>query len=100
LGLGLQVNANGAINEQSAFDISLPGISFLGYGTTAEGVPKNIYSILKEITGQLESAAYSYEEIQPYIKAFDEQYQNLLVGITTFGTKSTFSTTSKPRWTI
>lgn len=90
MGLGLRTDSSGTIDEQSVFDISLPGISFLGYGTTNNGIPKNIYSLLGEISNQLKSSSYSFEKIQPYIEAFDKQYNNLLVGLTEFGTKSNF----------
>lgn len=53
IGLGLQEDENGKLIESSAFNESINGLTFLGYGLDEEGDPKNIYSIvqrLKEIS--------------------------------------------------
>lgn len=53
IGLGLQEDENGKLIESSAFNESLNGLTFLGYGLDEDGDPKNIYSIvqrLKEIS--------------------------------------------------
>ncbi len=97
IGLGMSVDSSGNVDEQSVFDISLPGISFLGYGTNSDGVPKNMYSLLGDIADKLESDSYSFDEVQPYLDQFDVQYQNLLVGVTQFGTKSNYLDSTKTR---
>ena len=56
IGLGFQENENGQLIESSAFNESLNGLTFLGYGLDEEGDPKNIYSIvqrLSEIAGSV-----------------------------------------------
>lgn len=53
IGLGLQEDENGKLIESSAFNESINGLTFLGYGLDEEGDPKNVYSIvqrLKEIS--------------------------------------------------
>lgn len=49
IGLGLQEDENGKLIESSAFDASLPGINFLGYGTDDDGDPKNVVSIINKM---------------------------------------------------
>lgn len=49
IGLGFQENENGKLIESSAFDESLNGLTFLGYGIDEDGDPKNIYSIVQEL---------------------------------------------------
>ena len=65
LGLGLQEDENGRIIDSSAFNVSLHGITYLGYGTDEDGDPKNIVSIIHRM-GQLlqncDSADGSFEE--------------------------------------
>lgn len=48
LGLGLQEGADGLV-KSSAFNTSLQGIRFLGYGTDEDGDPKNIGSIIHRL---------------------------------------------------
>lgn len=49
IGLGFQENENNKLIESSAFDESLNGLTFLGYGLDEDGDPKNIYSIVQEL---------------------------------------------------
>jgi len=90
IGFGMNFDSSGNLDKQSAFDISLPGISFLGYGTNSDGIPNNMYSLLGDIADKLESSSYSFDDLQPYLNQFSTQYQNLLVGVTQFGTKSNY----------
>lgn len=97
LGLGLGFDANRNINEQSAFNISLPGISYLGFGTTGNGVSNNLYNLLGQIADQLTAPDFSIEKIQPYLDNFETQQTNLLTNITGMGTKSKFLDYTKTR---
>ena len=87
LGLGLNVNNNN-VQAQSAFNISMPGIAYLGYGTNADGTPKNIYSLLGKIADQLESGGFSMDNVKPYLNAFDDSQQQLLTKITDIGART------------
>ena len=50
IGFGFQEDpVTGKLIETSAFDISLNGISFLGYGMDEDGDPKNIYSLVQKM---------------------------------------------------
>ena len=98
LGMGLRLNADGTINSQSAFDQAIPGISFMGYGTTkVDGteVSNNLYNLLGQISDQLESDDFSIDTIKPYLTNFSTQVSNLMGKITESGTKSNFLTTTK-----
>ena len=98
LGLGLQLDEDGKVDSQSAFNTSIPGISFLGYGTSnVDGteMPDNLYSLLGEIADQLESDDFSMDGIQPYLDHFSDQENKLLSEITKMGAKSNFLSTLK-----
>ena len=48
IGLGFQ-EKDGKLIETSAFDASLNGICFMGYGQDADGDPKNLYSLVQKM---------------------------------------------------
>ncbi|HEX3037472.1 MAG TPA: flagellar hook-associated protein FlgL [Oscillospiraceae bacterium] len=100
LGLGLNFSGN-QVNSQSAFNVSMPGISFLGYGTTttANGtkVSNNMFNLMGTIADKLSSSNFSIDDVQPYIDQFGKSEQNLLGKITESGTKSNFLDYAKTR---
>lgn len=49
IGLGNKEDENGSVITSSVFDSTLQGINFLGYGKDADGDPKNIVSIVKQM---------------------------------------------------
>jgi len=49
IGLGNKEDENGKVISSSVFDSTLQGINFLGYGKDADGDPKNIVSIVKQM---------------------------------------------------
>lgn len=98
IGMGLQFNNDGTINPQSVFNSAIPGLSFMGYGTsdgTDSGMPNNLYTQLSDIITQLKSDNYSMNSIKPYLDAFSKQGDNLLSEITKSGTNSSFLETKK-----
>lgn len=98
LGLGLSFESNNtSVNSQSAFDMSMTGISFLGYGTNNSGIPENLYSLMGTIADKLDSSSFSVDDVQPYIDQFNKSGQNLLGKITESGTKSNFLDYAKTR---
>ncbi len=46
IGLGFEVDAAGNVIDATAYDASISGIDFLGYGVDADGDPKNTASIM------------------------------------------------------
>lgn len=93
LGLSLNIKSDGSVNENSVFNISMPGISFLGYGTsTKDGdtVPNNIYDIIGKIRDNLESDDFDFDSTATLIKQFDDKAEGTLKQITTIGTKTKY----------
>ncbi len=97
IGLGMRFDSNGKIIDQSAFNISLPGISFLGYGKNADGIPNNIYTLIGKIADGLDRSDYSYESIQPYIKNLEQQQEKLMTNVTGIGVQSDLLASTKTR---
>lgn len=50
IGSGL-TEQDGTVLNASAFDAAVSGIQFLGYGTDEDGDPKNVASIMKQLSG-------------------------------------------------
>lgn len=50
IGLGLQEDENGKVIGTSAFDASLQGINYLGYGVDEDGDPKNMVSLVTRMS--------------------------------------------------
>jgi len=95
LGLSLQVDNTGKVNENSVFDLSIPGINFIGYGkTTINGkeVSNNIYDLISNIRTELEKddSSFSIDELTPYITNFDKQKNESLKQITNLGSKTNY----------
>ena len=65
LGLGLQEDENGNLIEDSAFDTALQGINFLGYGVDEDGDPKNMVSLLREMSSILKNCDADSGEFKP-----------------------------------
>ena len=102
LGLGITFDSSGQLNQDTVFNISMAGISFMGYGDAkdkngnvklnAEGetVPNNLYTLIGKLKDELRSSDYSLEKITPYIEEFEEQKRQVLVSITDIGAKTNY----------
>ncbi len=93
LGLSLQVDNTGKVIENSVFDLSMPGINFMGFGkTTIDGtkVSNNIYDLIGELRTELERPDFSIDKITPYIKNFEMQKGETLKQVTNLGAKSNY----------
>lgn len=100
IGAGLSFDADGNINSQNVFNVSLPGISLLGYGTadgTGTDMSNNIYTLIGQIADILESDSYSQEKIKPYIDQFRKQTELLSTASTQAGTNKKFLETTEQR---
>lgn len=90
VGLSMEVEDN-VINPLTALDVAVPGIKFLGYGKSEDGEPsKNLYNLLGEIADQLRAEDFSIDKIDPYLKEYETQKQNVLINITDIGTKTNY----------
>lgn len=101
IGLGLKTDANGNVVDQSAFNSALPGINYIGYGTTTEdgtSVPKNAYTLLTKMSDILQDSSLTGENlmnaIQPYMDSFSATQDTLTSGLAKLGTDSTFLTST------
>lgn len=88
IGLGLDFNKDGTVNEQSVFDISIPGLSFLGYGKSSDGVSNNLYTLIGDIADYFESPDYTIEGSDVYSSRIDAGYTSFLSKYTDFGSKT------------
>lgn len=90
LGLGMTFDDDGVLNTDTVFDMSMSGIKFMGFGETADGIPKNLYNLIGEIKEKLVSDSFSIDEIAPYIDEFEKQKAQVLVHITDIGAKTNY----------
>ncbi len=108
LGFGLSIGENTdgtgntiggvAIEDSSAFNISLPGIKLVGYDENASGDnTKNMILLMGEISNKLAAEEFDYEGYRELLGTFDGQRNNVLQHVTTLGTKTEFLTTTKER---
>lgn len=96
IGLGLGLDASGKINDQTAFNRSMPGISYLGYADK-DGTPQNVCSLLTKIGSTLKSSkddgALSQSDktlVDQYTAALGSQQDVLNEGQSSVGNKLSF----------
>jgi flagellar hook-associated protein 3 FlgL len=96
IGLGMTMK-DGAVEDQSAYNKAMPGISFLGYGTNSDGVPNNVCSLLSQIAGVLKGSANEQhlgaselEQIEKLTAAFDVSQDKLQAAQAQLGNKMQF----------
>lgn len=93
IGLSLEVDSTGKVNENSVFDLSIPGINFIGFGkTTIDGkkVSNNMFDLIGEIRTELERTDFTIDNISPYLKNFETQKSETLKQITDLGSKTNY----------
>ena len=92
LGLGMTFTGtepDATLNTDTVFDMSMSGIGFMGYGGTGDD-PENLYNLIGKIKDELEKENFDYNEITKYIGKFEEQKNQVLVGITDIGAKTNY----------
>lgn len=101
LGLGMTFNGSN-LNQDTVFNISMAGISFMGYGDAVDengttkvdsegkSVPNNLYTLIGKMKDVLRSDDYSLEKITPFIDEFESQKNQVLVSITDIGAKTNY----------
>lgn len=98
LGFGLKVEGSANdIDPSSAFNTSLPGINFIGFGQTDDGTSKNMFILAGQIADSLEKEPFDIEEYKKLLDTFDSGRSRILEQVTTLGTKTEFLTTTKNR---
>ncbi|WP_313341624.1 hypothetical protein [Sedimentibacter sp.] len=88
LGLGMTFDGN-KLNEDTVFNMSMSGISFMGYGET-DGISNNIYTLIGNIKDELRDPNFSLNDISPYLARFEKQKNNVLVAVTDIGAKTNY----------
>lgn len=96
LGFGLQETA-GVLEENSAFNTSIPGINLLGYGTNADGTSKNIVTLLHDVATELEQPTLDEDKFKLLTDQFTESRNSVIDFESQLGTKSKFLNTTKER---
>lgn len=97
IGLGMTFDSDSELNTDTVFDMSMSGIKFMGFGETADGIPKNLYNLIGEIKEKLVSDSFSIDEITPYIDEYEKQKAQVLVNITDIGAKTNYLNFLKTR---
>ncbi len=63
IGLSFELDEDGGVIDSTAFDSSLSGLNFLGFGTDEDGDPKNIVSIMLKVSDIF--AGYEHNKDNP-----------------------------------
>lgn len=88
IGIGMELDKDGNINPQSALNIAFNGAKIMGYGVDADGDPKNIIQLTKNIGAALEKG-----DAETAVKLKDklqEAQKSLLIGIAEIGEREAF----------
>lgn len=102
LGFGLKVDNNNPadpnkVQETSAFNTCIPGISFIGYGTDANGNTNNLINTLGQIADIMEKDPLDQENLKLYADKLNDQRTTLLVNVTKIGSSTIFLENTKTR---
>lgn len=95
LGFGLTIE-NGEVVSSSAFNISLPGINALGYGST-DGSSDNMIALAGQLADELEKDDFDADKYGKLLTKFQKQSSGLLNQVTELGVKSEFLESTKNR---
>lgn len=90
IGLGIRVDENGNVEDNSALNTAFPGISFLGYGVDKDGNSLNIYQTMKEVADSLEAEPYDMTKTAHLADRLQKQSDQLLTSITKLGSKTKY----------
>lgn len=97
LGFGMSLDSNNQVEESSAFNVSMPGIKFLGFGQDESGISNNLINTMGEIASILESKEFNASDLKPYTDKLEEERTKVLVNVTQLGSTTTFLENTKNR---
>lgn len=97
LGFGMKEDGNGTLVSDSAFDLSMPAINFLGYGTTQDGVSKNVVSLLGQMADALESEDFDEAKFEKMTDQLTACRDKVVNSVAELGVKSNFLENTKNR---
>jgi len=81
------------LDSSTAFNIALPGIKFVGSGTTTvdgQVLSNNLYNLLDQISVGLADPNYSSDQMDALLSHFQTQSDKVLVTVTEIGSKSSY----------
>ena len=97
LGMGLEMDDFDKVVSSTAFNMSLPGINAVGYGSDENGMSNNVIILAGKLADALESENFNADEYGKLMKKFDSLGTNMMNQITELGVKSEFLNTTKDR---
>lgn len=93
IGLGVNVDATGDVDEASVFNDNLNGLSYFGYGVDENGRSNNVYNILGEAATAIEKyldgdeTAFSTKIAGEYVDKIMSATNDLMVSVGNLGIK-------------
>ena len=86
VGIGMQEDENGKIVDSSAFNSSVSGITFLGYGLDEEGYPQNLAVIMNELGNILQdcdrdTGAYAHSGDEDRVQVLSEKLRDAIARV-------------------
>ena len=94
IGLGVNVDADGNVDEASVFSDDLNGLSYFGYGVDESGKSNNIYNMLGEAATAIEKylagdeSAFDTKVAGKYVDKVIDATDKLLVSVGNLGIKT------------
>lgn len=94
IGLGVNVDADGNVDEASVFSDDLNGLSYFGYGVDEDGKSNNIYNMLGEAATAIEKylagdeSAFDTKVAGEYVGKVIDATDKLLVSVGNLGIKT------------
>lgn len=99
IGLGIRP---GMVNDSNAYDTSMPGISFLGYGQTDDGISKNLIALTGQMSELLNCTADQWqaggsERFEDMMTQYKQCYEDAVDAQSKYGVKSNYLETTYER---
>lgn len=83
VGFGMKFDAAGNVDKQSVMNIALSGAEVLGYGTDADGDPKNLIALAYRAADALD--ANDSDKAMAILEKINDSKSNLMASITNLG---------------
>lgn len=94
IGLGMTLKGDKEVDPTTAFDISFSGLEILGFGMADNGMPKNVVSMLTELSSRIypegNGGTFSGDELGEGLSTLKEQRNFALLSVTELGTRTNF----------
>lgn len=91
IGLGFTVTGSGLnakLDTKTAVESTISGVQAFGFGTDANGIPQNLFSLLGKVADDMRSG--DNEAMGKSFEAIKRQADNLLMNITDLGNRTAF----------